>query len=608
MTLRRYKERVGRRFKRTATIGASLVMMLGMLAGLAALATPASATTVTENFAGYVSLNNSWTELSLPQTITTPSSVTQGANYTMTVGGGTTVVPTNQGGVPVNYISGINNLIPIPSNASFPAGGTVSSQNWTYTSTSGAVTTGPLTVTYCTATGTGCTATAPSSTWLGPAWGDYLQAGTGSATFPAGGTLVLPSWSTSLTASGTGTIQTTNGEFITNANIDLAGSAFNVTLDTYPAVLEPTQPPASAPPYQFQPIASTVINSPPAPPVVKNQTASVSAGGCVPINVLNGATDVGDTINPATVVTTPATSTADGTLSTASTGVVTYCNTGGTAATDSFTFTVQNNAVSGFSNTPQTSNVGTVTINISYNTCSAGAGNASGGSTGSLSSCSLHQLIVLPVEPGQIILSQNGGLPLDVLGSSFCSGGTTPGIVLNGNSQAACGILSPLTVTNSTGLDSGWTLTGQVTDFNDPAAPGLTCDTTATYSNHCIPGGNLAWEPASAVAHNIVPGDTAQVASGSPIAPFVPIAPTASTNPILAGSPVQPNPVVEPAPNAGLHNAPQTLCSTASGQAGGTFICGAGLELVIPASIAEPGVLSAVGAPAYAATITLTLS
>jgi hypothetical protein len=263
------------------------------------------------------------------------------------------------------------------------------------------------------------------------------------------------------------------------------------------------------------------------------------------------------------------------------------------------------------------SNPVTETINISYNQCSAGAGNGPPGfgSGGPLTGCALHQEIVLPVTPGQIVLSQSNGLPLDVLGSSFCGPTpTVPGITLNGQEQAACGRVEPLTVTNATGLDTGWTLTGQVTDFNDPGAPGLTCDDAAHYSNHCIPGGNLAWEPDGAVGHSIVPGDTAQVTPGGLILPFTPIGGTI-TDPLLAPDqggvpngtnpaqpfPVQPNPVVEPAANAGLHTAAQTMCSAASGQSGGTFVCGAGLELLIPASVAEPA------GGSYLATLTETL-
>ena len=144
------------------------------------------------------------------------------------------------------------------------------------------------------------------------------------------------------------------------------------------------------------------------------------------------------------------------------------------------------------------------------------------------------------------------------------------------------------------------------------------------FNNHCIPGGNLKWIPVAAVSHTIVPGDTAQVTPGvttvvayNPSATPTPTTnPAASANPIFQGSAVQANPVVELAPLAGLHDFAQTLCSTAAGQSGGTFVCAAGLTLDIPASIAEPGPtatgLTGTGQPTalpgYVATVTLTLS
>ncbi|MHB8220911.1 MAG: hypothetical protein ACYDHU_11430 [Acidimicrobiales bacterium] len=380
---------------------------------------------------------------------------------------------------------------------------------------------------------------------------------------------------------------------------------------------------------------STTATSPPEPAVVQNQTATVSNGQCTTINVLAGATDLGATIKPTTtaIVTGP----AEGTATAHPTGLVTYCATGtGTPATATFTFNVGNTD-------GQTSNTATATVTISYSTCSAGSGNATGGSTGTLGTCSLHQIVLLPVEPGQIILSQTNGLPIDRLGAATCQGATTFGIKLNGQAQIACGVFSPLTVTNATGLTTGWTLTGQTTDFVDPADPGLTCDTTGTYSNHCIPGENLSWIPQAAVTSNIVPGDTGAIAAG-PIAPTIltktgPLAapPNASgatltalgaalaallqtghpgtapkvtnTSPILQPVPTQANPVVEPSPaKGGLHTAPATLCTTAAGHSGGTFVCGAGLLLQVPASAAEPIAGSHTPKPAYQATVTFTLS
>ena len=124
----------------------------------------------------------------------------------------------------------------------------------------------------------------------------------------------------------------------------------------------------------------------------------------------------------------------------------------------------------------------TATVNISINflTCQA-----------TTAPCSLNQLLLLPLQPGPITLAQSSSLPVDIFGT--CS--QTPGPVqITGNAQVACSAVNPLTVTNQTGLDTGWTLTGQTTDFVDPAdanTPLNNCDTTATFNNHCIPGGNL---------------------------------------------------------------------------------------------------------------------
>jgi dehydratase len=573
--------------------------------GLTFAAGTASAGSITETFSSFVALNSSWTQLQLPETINTPASATQGTAFTMSVPGSSQTVPTTQSGVTVNSISNLNTIISVPANATFVASSIVTGA-WTYTpgaaSPPGTVaSTGTYTVTYCTGPGTGCTATAPSATFLGPALTTYLEATTGTSTFAAGGTLVLPTWSANLTASGTGTINLSVDEFDTQANVVLAGTPLAAALFAYPSVVVAS--PTSAPAYQFQAVASVQILSPPAAPVLQPQTGHVSAGQCTTINPLAGSTDTGsgDAANPTTVLvaTPPTNGTA---VPNATTGIITYCNTGGTAATDTFTVTAADTLAS----PALRSAAVTETIDISYNQCSAGAGNATGGSTGALSSCSLHQEIVLPVTAGQIVLSQANGLPIDVLGTSFCTGGMVPGMTLNGNEQNACGAVSPLTVTNATGLDAPWILTGQVSDFNDPAAPSATCDTTATYSNHCIPGGNLGWQPAAAVSHNLVPGDVAQVTAGPVVTPPAPTAP-ALANPILEGDVTQPNPVVEPAPNAGLHNAPQTMCSTAAGQAGGTFICGAGLELAVPASSAEPAA-GAFAGPAWQASLTVTLS
>jgi hypothetical protein len=189
----------------------------------------------------------------------------------------------------------------------------------------------------------------------------------------------------------------------------------------------------------------------------------------------------------------------------------------------------------------------------------------------------------LNIVSGQFILSQSSQFPVDYLGSSFCAGGSTSGITLNGNVQTACGAVSPLTITNSTGLDSGWTLSGQVSDFTDSADPAITCDTAPSYNDHCIPGGDMGWVPRANV--DAVPlGTSAQVEPGSPIDPSTIFVPAS---------------IVTPPP--GLNAIPQVLCQAPANLSQGQFTCGADIVLPIPASVAEPN------SAGYEATLTLTL-
>lgn len=361
-----------------------------------------------------------------------------------------------------------------------------------------------------------------------------------------------------------------------------------------------------------QVIAHTPI---PEPPVVNTpQSATVSNGQCVTIPVLAGATAQNNTINDASLTVTGVPSVGVATVGPATdpggnavpSGEISYCAVTAdnplSLTSDSFTFTVAGTQPTPPASTPAPSNTGTVNITINFLTCQA-----------TTAPCSLNQLLLLPLQPGPITLEQPSSLPVDTFGT--CS--QTPAEAqITGQAQVVCGAITPLTVLNQTGLDTGWTLTGQTTDFVDPADKHAlnNCDVapsagpppvTGTYNNHCIPGGNLGWNPVSAVAHDIVPGDTAQVTSGPALAVPAPIAAAVSANPLFEGAKVQANPVVEPAANMGptsLRAHPQTLCSTASGQAGGTFVCGGELQLAVPASVANPQ------APGYEATLTLTLT
>ena len=188
------------------------------------------------------------------------------------------------------------------------------------------------------------------------------------------------------------------------------------------------------------------------------------------------------------------------------------------------------------------------------------------------------------LSPG-LTLEQPSPLPVDTLGSAAnglaCDG---PSLVLDAQPQYACGPIAPLVVTNNGGTLLGWTLTGQISDFNDPAAPALTCDSTTTYNNHCIPGGDMGWIPQATL--DIALSGTSAVVEPGPLI-------DASTT-YLPGSNVSPPP--------GLNATPQVLCQAPDNLSQGQFTCGADVVLPVPASAAVPT------SPGYEATLTLTLS
>ena len=266
-------------------------------------------------------------ELQLSETINQPANVAPGQKITISVAGSSQQVPTAQSGVPVNYISGLKTLVPVPANSTFVPGSIVGG-NWAFTPSGGSATSGPLTVTECTAASSDCTATAPSSTFLGPGTSTpYIEATTGSQQFTAGGTLSLPTWSFQVTAGSTGSIQTTVSEFDTTASINLGGTNIPISLATYPAeavsgclatpAVCPTQPP-----YKFQAIATTTIGSSGATTTTPPTTAAGSSGG-TPTTTASG----GSTAASGTAAST-GTAAATGATSAAATGTSGLANTG----------------------------------------------------------------------------------------------------------------------------------------------------------------------------------------------------------------------------------------------------------------------------------------
>lgn len=207
------------------------------------------------------------------------------------------------------------------------------------------------------------------------------------------------------------------------------------------------------------------------------------------------------------------------------------------------------------------SDSGTLTVTILGNECEAG------GPGEPTVPCGLEQYIEFEILGDVLSMSQaEAEITLET-------------ITLNGAPQVTTGSMNAITVLNKRGDGQGWDLTGEVTDFKVDGA-GSDCPSTdaGTWRYDCIPGDNLGWYPNAVVAHQVVPGDVAAVVAGSDITPGA----------IAAGDHV----------GDGLGSSAQALCSAGETTSGGTFVCGTGLALVVPASAAAGN---------YTATLTLTL-
>ena len=372
------------------------------------------------------------------------------------------------------------------------------------------------------------------------------------------------------------------------------------------------------------------------------------------------STGAAETITSVVVSNQPTSGTA--TCGSAAPFTCVYTLSAATPAGTTDSFTLVAGAVVAGTSTPVYSSAPT-TVAVTIPSPYVAACDASSGTP----ACPLQQITDIPVTAGNLTLAQGSGLPTDnldhTLVGSTCSG---PALALNGQPQFACGVIAALTVINARGTDAGWAVTGQVTDFIDSAQAGVglspagtatgplntSCDSSSVYSNHCIPGGNLGWMPIAAVAHGVVPGDTAAVLGGLPIgAPGMtattpasgPLggncgafsAPTDAATPGVAPAFHGPAPCrdqltityltpgTEPAAPGGLHLAAQTLCSSSEprnnlpaggnqsmypGHSGGTFVCGASVVVAVPASSAAPSVNGLNGVAGYQAFLTLTLA
>jgi hypothetical protein len=225
------------------------------------------------------------------------------------------------------------------------------------------------------------------------------------------------------------------------------------------------------------------------------------------------------------------------------------------AGTDTFKYRADNGYDDGDPGTDDDGiSEGTITVNVLDNLCEANP------------SCSLSQIIEVDVVGTNLSMQQAGGnVVLDP-------------VTLDGSPQSTTGELNLVTVKDARGNGAAWSLTGTVTDFKtDPSVGNCPAGTPASWDYRCIPANNLGWAPAAEVAHEVIPGDVAAVTAGS----------ISDTDAIKAGT-----------AGSGLASQ-QSLCGAEATHGGGTFACGAGLALLIPASAS---------AGTYSATLTLTLA
>jgi hypothetical protein len=632
--------RVANRMLALSSAGA-LVASLFTVVGLAVTgvtlltAAPASAVTitppVTETFAG--SGPTGYAEVQLQTDFVAPTSVNEGATFTITDTGGSQVVPTSNSGVPVNYISGLQNLIPVSQylnnsgtlsslNASIVASSVPTGLTWSYTSPTGTTSTGPYDVVLCTTSGqSGCTATAPSSTFLGETPLPYLELSTGTSQFAAGGTLTLPSVSWQMTASNAGgqAIEPTMSEFDTNANVTISGTALNVALEAYPSVTF-TGSPTTAPAYNWQPLSATNIIGP-SLTVTTPPPYNIPPTGSLTINVAGADWPAAATSANLTWSGCPTgaacsdTGTATITSGTLSGSIPLSLNEQTSSTQSSFTLTLTATG----NNSPATVLTTTISVNPFQSfvaACTASNPTPQGSSlpTGEVG-CQINQHIVATVIGTVLSISEvtTGPNPNnETVGLSPVTLGTGTG-TNNQQFDQAQGLLNTVVVSDDRGTLAGWTVTGQLAgNFTNSTQVGPAID-------NVIPADFLTWDPNIALeTPGTLPADNSNTPGcpdqTPPPAGFlsctgpsglpVPLSGTAQgtagsagVNGTAAGTggvsstPAEATPgaitVLNNSDTSPVAGVAKTLCSTNGlTGGGGGFLCGAGLSLAIPPYVA----------------------
>jgi hypothetical protein len=198
-------------------------------------------------------------------------SVPYGNNFNFVSAPSTQQIPTAQSGISVNYITGTQQIYPLPDGTTYVSATAAGPGTYSGGPSSNPSGSFPLAVNYCTAPSDSCTATTmATSTFLGATTGPYIEIGLGSAQIPAGATLNLPEVTVTLQGTSTETVNWTESEFQTTANIDLVGNNISIPVKGYPTAA--TTVPSAGP-------APALLNP---PPTLASVTVTASAHPSVP--------------------------------------------------------------------------------------------------------------------------------------------------------------------------------------------------------------------------------------------------------------------------------------------------------------------------------------
>ena len=248
----------------TFTVTATNAIGTGPASAASNSVTPGPNNPVTLNFATYTAGMWGVTSTGANWGASSPTAA-YGSNFSFVSAASSQVIPTTDSGVTVNYITATEQIFPLPAGTTFVSATAAGPGTYSGGPSSNPSGSFPVAITSCTAPSAACTATtAPTADFLGSTPGPYVEIGLGSAQVPAGATLKLPEVTVTLTGTSAETVNWTESEFQTSANITIFGMTLTAPVKGYPTAAT-TVPSAGPAPALLNPpptLASVVVNPP----------------------------------------------------------------------------------------------------------------------------------------------------------------------------------------------------------------------------------------------------------------------------------------------------------------------------------------------------------